>query len=100
MLIKSIAGIFFAIGGAFAVFVVLFLVVGWGEWHCGINDFNAILGSAIAGACLTIGNLLWRSRQPTERRQELRKAFLPIWIFGALIAFLAIGIPVCPFPSR
>ncbi|MBN9145355.1 MULTISPECIES: hypothetical protein [unclassified Novosphingobium] len=100
MLRKSIAVIIYVLGGVLAAFVAMFLVVGWGEWHCGINDFNVGIGSVAAGSLLTAANLLWRSVQPIADRQKMRNSFIPLWIFGYILMFLVIGIPVCPFPSR
>ncbi len=100
MLKKVLAGIFLLIGGLFGFFVSLFLIVAWGEWHCGINDFNVGFGSVIAGLCLTVGILLWRNSQPIDKRFDVRNAFWPLWIFGAVILFLMTGLPACPFLSR
>jgi hypothetical protein len=100
MLKKSLSGLLLIIGGTFAAFVVLFFFSAWGEWHCGINDLNVGIGSAIAGVLLTIGSLLWRSTQPIAKRWKLQNSFFPLGIFFAFIVFLFIGSPTCPFMSR
>jgi len=79
---------------------IRFAISASGQWTCGVNGINLVFCSGISTVITTLSLIGIRALLPVDKRFTLWCLACPWIVLAAIILWLMLLAPDCPFPSR